>query len=158
LIRIDRAPAHPELPLTIPAQVWRPGDRAPDFGALSYALQSRWSQHPVMTTFASATAYSSNLFDGYGGRPSRQVERTHDIHLAAVFLLYFRKYNGDLAGWSFEEKLRSQQRRKRERLPDVIFERHGLRRVVEFGGAYPKAKLQAFHSYCSAQNLPYEVW
>jgi hypothetical protein len=33
------------------------------------------------------------------------------------------------------------------------------RRVVEFGGAYPKAKLEAFHRYCSQElQLPYEVW
>jgi hypothetical protein len=158
LIRIDRAPAHPELTLEGPAQVWRPRDPAPDFGSLSYVLQSRWNQHPVLTTCVSATAHSTNLFNGFGGRPPRQVERTHDIHLAAVFLLYLKKHKNELAGWSFEEKLRSLHRRKRERLPDVIFERRGSRKVVEFGGAYPKAKIEAFHAYCCAQYLPYEVW
>ena len=46
-----------------------------------------------------------------------------------------------------------------EKLPDAIIDAPGHSRVVEFGGAYSKAKLEAFHRYCSEElKLPYEVW
>src|SRR5262245_38246284 len=48
LVRVERLPAHPELDLQAPAATWSPGDAAPDFGAISHRLQSRWNQHPVL--------------------------------------------------------------------------------------------------------------
>ncbi len=158
LLLIERLPAHPELTLQSPITSWEPGVSAPDFGVVSYRLQSRWSEHPVSTMCVSATTVAANRFGGHGGRLPRQVERTHDIHLAAVYLLYRDRHSEVLSNWIFEEQLRHERREKAERLPDAILVTAGRRKVVEFGGAYPKAKLEAFHAYCKERELPYEVW
>src|SRR5262245_24724933 len=68
LVMLERAPVHPELPVTGPLYIWRVGDEPPDFGALSYSLRSRWSQPPQMTWLVSASKAASNLLSGHGGR------------------------------------------------------------------------------------------
>jgi hypothetical protein len=156
LLKMQTAPAHPELELDFPILSWEPGFPMPDLGALSYQLQSRWKQHPVSTVCVSATKKAANRFAGHGGRFPRPVERTHDIHLARVYLAY--RSLGPVAGWTFEESLRERQQKNLDVLPDVLFENGGRTKVIEFGGAYPKPKLEKFHAYCKGKKLPYEVW
>lgn len=160
LVELHRAPAHPEIEMTAPVIDWAPGDLTPDLGSSSYKLQSRWNQHPVMTVCVSATRTAMNRLGGHGGRPPREIERTHDIHMAAVYLLYRSKTPEILPSWIFEERIKQERKREKfERLPDVILrDRSGAERVVEFGGAYSKAKLELFHRYCKEKKLPYEVW
>lgn len=160
LVEIHRAPAHPEIDLPAPVIDWTPGDPVPDFGSSSYKLQARWNQHPVMTICVSATQTAMNRFGGHGGRPPRQIERTHDIHMAAVYLYYRSRSPELLPGWVFEERIKQERKREKfERLPDVLLRNpSGTERAIEFGGAYSKAKLTLFHGYCNEKNLPYEVW
>jgi hypothetical protein len=158
LLQIQVAPAHPELELHSPLTQWSPGDGAPDSGALSYRLQSRWTLPLQRTLCISATQLAASMFTGHGGRFPREVERTHDIHLAAVYLLYRLRSPALLSGWTHEEELRRELPRKGERLPDVILQTDAGPRAIEFGGSYPKRKLEAFHLYCVERSLPYEVW
>jgi len=158
LVLVERAPAHPELPLEEPVIRWQPSEADPDYAAASYRLQSRWTGHPVMTTCISASRKAANRFGGHGGRLPREIERSHDIHLARVYLLY-RLRSPELAlGWIFEERLRGERKQRRERLPDALLRNGASEKIIEFGGAYPKEKLRAFHRYCSDRELPYEVW
>jgi hypothetical protein len=164
LVHIERLPAHPELLLEGPAATWWPGDAAPDFSALSYRLQSRWKRHPVLTACVSASKLAANRFGGYGGRPPRAVERTHDVHMAQVYLLY-RTRNPELVRhWVFEEQVKAERRREKrapiwgEKLPDAFIRSEAGIRVVEFGGAYNKDKLTAFHGYCKDHLFSYEIW
>jgi hypothetical protein len=60
--------------------------------------------------------------------------------------------------WVFEEQLRGERARKAEMLPDVLVRTSEKTWAVEFGGAYSKEKLTAFHEHCAVRNLPYEVW
>jgi len=158
LLQTQRVPAHPELPLEAPAASWNIGEAKPDFGSVSYRLKARWKDHLVSTLCVSATSSSANRFSGHGGRFPRQVERSHDIHLAAVYLRYRQEQPELVPGWIFEEQLREEKQRRSGRLPDVIICTGSTNKVVEFGGAYPKAKLEAFHAYCKEQELPYEIW
>lgn len=158
LVQLQRVPAHPELPLEKPIFTWVPGGPAPDAGSVSYRLQERWKEHPVSTFCVSATRTAVNRFGGYGGRFPRQVERTHDIHLSAVYLLYREHKPALLSGWIFEEQLRQEGHRRGQRLPDVILKYAGTKKAVEFGGAYPKSKVSAFHRYCEERQLAYELW
>jgi len=109
-----------------------------------------------MTTCVVATEIASNRFNGHGGRFPRAAERTHDIHLSKVYLRY--RLSGSSEGWIFEEEMRSEQRRNKERLPDAILERKCGTKIIEFGGAYPKKKIELFHKHCSDRALAYEVW
>jgi hypothetical protein len=108
---------------------------------------------------------AANRFGGYGGRPPRAVERTHDIHMARVYLLYRLREPELIRQWVFEEEVKMErklesrgERQQDEKLPDVIIRSPAGTRVIEFGGAYSKAKLASFHAYCKERSLPYEIW
>jgi hypothetical protein len=164
LLHIERAPAHPEIRLDAPVTTWSLVDPDPNFGAVSYQLQSRWKNHPILTPCVSASKKAADRFGGYGGRPPRSVERTHDIHMAQVFLHYRLSHPEVLADWVFEEQVKAERKRvggrsePGEKLPDAFLRSHSATRVVEFGGAYGKDKLIAFHRYCKEHSFPYEIW
>jgi hypothetical protein len=164
LLHVEHAPAHPELALERPVAVWQPTGAPPDFGAISYRLKSRWKNHPVRTTCVSASKTAANRFGGHGGRLPREIERTHDIHMAQVYLLYRLREPELLPDWVFEERIKSERRRGSrrstpgEKLPDAILRSSSGTKVVEFGGAYEKEKLMAFHSYCKDHSFSYEIW
>jgi hypothetical protein len=152
------AAAHPELPLSKPVLTWSPGAAEPDLGSASYQLQSRWRASPKPTLFNVASKKAGNRFGGHGGRMPLGTHRTHDLHMAAVFLLLRRSDPDTAKCWVFEERLRRDGRSKSEKLPDAMIQNGTSRKVVEFGGAYSKKKLEVFHGYCAGQELPYEVW
>jgi hypothetical protein len=151
--------AHPEIPLSCPVISWTPGLPAPNFGAASHRLKTRWSQPPTETRCVFVSPVTGRHFGGSGGRRPRESEETHDIHLAQVYLLLRLRDPEAAQNWVSEESVRAGRDRRDEKLPDAIVDTPGERRVVEFGGAYAKAKLEAFHRYCCQElQLPYEVW
>jgi hypothetical protein len=147
--------AHPELPLVCPVAKWQRGAELPDFAKASHALRSRWTQAGIATKCVIASRAAGRMFGGHGGRYPRESEETHDIHLAAVYLR-FRLLEPVLSTcWVHEEEIKKERRNRWGKLPDALV---GKRRVVEFGGAYKKHKLIAFHRFCEASGLEYEVW
>ncbi len=164
LLQIERAPAHPEIQIEAPVAIWALGQPEPEFGAISYQLQTRWHQHPVLTPCVSASRAAADRFGGYGGRPPRSVERTHDIHMAQVFLRFRGRHPESVPDWVFEEQVKTERklagRRSTpgEKLPDAFLRSKSGTRVIEFGGAYGKDKLIAFHGYCKEHSFPYEIW
>jgi len=149
------AVTHPELAMCCPVVRWKKGDALPDFGKVSYVLRSRWSLPGVTTKCFIASRAAGRMFGGNGGRYPRESEETHDIHLAAVYLR-FRDCEPEAAkSWIHEAQIKSERRQSRGKLPDAIVQKT---RVIEFGGAYKKAKLAAFHKYCEAKGFDYEVW
>jgi hypothetical protein len=95
------------------------------------------------------------MFGGHGGRFPRESEETHDLHLATVYLR-FRSVSPELTiSWVHEEEIKRDRRQRRGKLPDAMV---GKARVVEFGGAYKKDKLMAFHKFCETRGFNYEVW
>jgi hypothetical protein len=150
--------AHPELPLPEPVIQWSSGPLSPSAGAISYRLRSRWKNHPQLTRCASASAIARRHFGGPRGRTPRERELTHDIHFSAVYLRV-RETRPDLIPyWAYEETIVEARGHHREKLPDALIVGPEEARAIEFGGAYGKRKVQAFHDYCTKQSLPYEIW
>lgn len=153
--------AHPELPLTEPEVHWKPKTPVPNFHQLSYRLSRRWKQPAVRHVGLIASRASGRHYGGWGGRYPRPTERTHDLHMATVFLLKRSQDPGSVAHWMSEEKVRERQRQRRsdsaQHVPDAILKRP-KRCAIEFGGSYPADKLASFHDYCAQQGWPYEIW
>lgn len=158
LIRFT-AMARPEFPLTRPVITWQPHDPAPDLGAASYQLQSRWKESARATPAVIATASAGHRMGGWGGRFPRQSEQSHDLMMGALYLQYRQLLSPAIitAQWISEEGLR-QQKQAGEKLPDAILRTPLGDRVIEFGGAYSREKLRLFHDYCREKALPYELW
>lgn len=145
--------AHPELPLERPVIAWHSGP-PPDFAAASHELRSRWKQAAVRTPCLIASRAAGRSLGGHGGRFPRESEETHDIHLAAVFLRLMQASPEDAACWMHEDEIKKERDAKGGKLPDAVLCHTG--KVIEFGGAYKKAKLEAFHNYCLLQGVEYQ--
>jgi len=160
LVTLTTAMAHPELPLDAPQFTWRPGDAEPEFGPLAYRLQSRWCRPVQSTTLVLAAKLANHRFGGYvGGRAPRRSEVTHDLHLAAVYLWFLAHRPAFAKRWMSEHEQYALGGGRNARLPDAIAPHRRDRQkdlVIEFGGAYSKAKLQEFHDELS--HLAYQIW
>ncbi len=155
----ERAYARPRLPLEIPISRWKPGEPAPDYGKLSWTVKRRWTEPPREVTVYLASRRAAAIFGGKAnGKIKNLSQATHDIHLGALYLKLCREAPTIAAGWIGEDILAPT--REHQKLPDAILhDRDGRPRlVVEFGGAYPAERLQAFHEDCAARELPYELW
>ncbi|BDC49791.1 hypothetical protein F183_A21070 [Bryobacterales bacterium F-183] len=78
------------------------------------------------------------------------------MHLAAVYLRYRAEAPELAARWIHEEEFKERRRNRSGKVPDAVLGMDG--KIVEFGGAYKKKKLQGFHEYCQALGREYEVW
>jgi len=161
LVEVKPVMAHPEILLEAPILRWLPGDREPDFGSVAYRLKARWTMTPISTPLTHATHRCASMLGGdIGGRGPRPSEATHDLHLAQVYLGLRKADPGAAKRWCSERELYAQGRGRNERLPDAIIHEPGRgetpARIIEFGGAYSKAKLADFHREFA--DLPYEVW
>lgn len=160
-IRIFEMLAHPELPLVDPVVAWRPRDPEPGFDKVAYRLATRWTLPPTRHTALIATRKTGLHYGGWGGRHPRPTERTHDLHMAALYLLKRAENPAVSRHWQSEEKLRehrkSEKYDERQHLPDAILTRP-KRIAIEFGGSYKVEKLRSFHYYCQRIGLPYEMW
>ena len=79
--------------------------------------------------------------------------------MEAVFLHYRERSPELIQVWRSEaSNLWKRGGSKNEKLPDEILDQPGAPKIIEFGGAYSKAKLEKFHDYCESTDTPYEVW
>lgn len=150
--------ARPVPVLSLPLCIWKPGDPKPEFGAVSYRLRSRWTLPVRSVSGVMATAQAGNRFAGKGGRPPRASEATHDLCLAAVYL-GMRTANPKRAQrWISEAMLFERGLGRGDRLPDAAIVTRNGTTAIEFGGAYPTAKVAEFHEFCAEQEWGYELW
>ena len=160
ILEEDQINAHPFLPLSAPVVAWNPGDGDPDFGAVAYQFESRWT-----TPFRTVTAYvaseqTASQRGGFGGGLKQREHATHDLHVAELYLRLFRDHPALAEGWAGEDARKAQGLELFEKLPDaVIFDSKGTARLaIEFGGRYPPERVAEFHEHCKERRLPYQFW
>lgn len=160
LLRRHVLHAHPELPLPCPLFAWTPGQPRPDYGALSYRCMSRWTEPFRPTPAFLATRRAANHFGGILRKPPKEVEENHDLHLAGMFLRVRASRPALLPHWLSEAKVkRSRPDAPGEKLPDALIRVAGGDPIAfEFGGAYPRDKVQSFHEWCERKGHGYELW
>src|SRR5690242_1632566 len=66
LLEIQDSLIHPEVAVKEALAMWDVGSPPADFGALSYALRSRWGFPPVSTRLYFASARAGRMFGGHG--------------------------------------------------------------------------------------------
>jgi hypothetical protein len=150
--------SHPLLELLSPIHLWQPGDKVPDFEAISNQLRARWTLAPKRTTVFISTQRSANLLGGVPGVLPPIGQETHDINFAQVYLNYLRKDSKKVTRW-FGEMFYKKEK-KGEKLPDamILDDNWSPILVIEFGGAYPAGRVEEFFNDCNSKQLPYELW
>ena len=139
---------------------WRPGQPDPRFEAVAHILQSRWTGRSVRDCAAFiATTQTAQLFGGVQrGELKKQLQVTHDLGVAAVWLTLFRTMPAVAEAWCGEDLLAAT--RRGEKLPDsFLLDGDGqIAAVIEFGGSYDAARVEEFHRDCDDRQLPYQLW
>ncbi len=137
--------ARPEIVPSVPLATWQPGLPQPDMGAVAWKLQSRRRSQPASRT-PCVVATSR--------RPPRQTEVTHDLHLAAVFLLMSEELPTRASSWIFEDDLDLSG----EKQPDAVVVDGETRTVIECGGEYGRGRLEDDHVFFAGLGFGYEIW
>lgn len=159
LIREEVLPAHPMLPLTEPMLSWRPEDADPDFGAVAYRLQRRWSGEYAPTRVYLADRLAGLRFGSAArGRIQHPDQTTHDLHVSALYLKLLSERPELAASWVGEDEFAKE--REGEKLPDAVLkdETGEVFFVIEFGGRYDAERFRDFHLDCRERELPYDLW
>lgn len=146
--------------LESPLVSWRPGDPAPDFGAVAYRCQQRWRWRPTRSCVVwIATDRSAQLYGGVRrGQLKNPTQATHDLGVAAVWLRLRAIAPQWAKAWRGEDLLA--HTRRGEKLPDAFIVDHNEQVVwvIEFGGGYDAERVEAFHRDCCERSLPYQLW
>lgn len=159
VVELRRVMLRPELPLARPLAAWRPGQDPPDFARAAGRAQWRWSEPPRATPAVLLSVSTAKALTGQKPRRPRASEATHDLHVAAVYLWYRAHRPAEAATWAAEDARHTRKTRAGQVVPDAaVRERGGGMRLVDFAGEYRRDKLERFHAYCSARELPYELW
>ena len=123
-------------------------------------MQSRWERNFTTQTLYVATSEAARLLGGKArGELPHRYQATHDLGVAEIYLRIRDSRTEQLQYWIGEDMLAPH--RRGQKLPDaIIASRPGAtpKLVLEFGGAYDKARLREFHEDCSSRALPYEIW
>jgi len=135
----------PEIIPDRPLATWQPDLPRPDFGPVAWQLQNRRkNQVPLATPCAVAAST----------RHPRPTDTTHDLHLAAVYLLMCKELPTRARSWVFETDLI----RAGEKLPDAIVTDGKAKTVIECGGEYDRRRLEEDHEFFARRGYGYEIW
>jgi len=143
---------------------WKPGDVAPPFGPVAYALRKRNKEPVIPTTAYVATRKTAKLFGGFSGGSKHDGLLRHPLqasHDANVSALYFRLLKSDpdtAKRWVPEERLELQNRGGKLFDAVIVNDAGKPERVFEIGGAYGVRRLLTIHNECVGKTLPYELW
>lgn len=149
--------ARPLLSLRAAVLLWQPGDEQPNYGAIADRLKRRWTEPPRPTTVFVATNLAARQFAGVAGR-LRAEQATHDIHVAALYLLTRATAPTTAARWWVEDLRGKAGYHIKD--PDVLIEDDSghVVEAIEFGGEYDAKRVEEFHRHCAERELPYQLW
>lgn len=137
-----------------PVWQWSPEDPPPtakEFERVSAILNSRWLNELVSVTVIVAGHEALNAFGSSRGKiEERTSDWSHDLLISDVFL-HYRKHEPDrVADWygeAFVPKLGKRIKGMKDPDAFLLVDRR-IRRVIEIGGKYSVAHLQALHQHC----------
>ncbi|MEQ9094958.1 MAG: hypothetical protein RIE32_01695 [Phycisphaerales bacterium] len=170
LLRAITVPSTPVLALEGPVFAWSPGDPAPNFDTVAYALQTRWGDADEQPTRAyAATFKAAASFGGRGrNRYTRLEQATHDLHVTELYIR-IRQEEPEIANHWVGEDLIAPELERFEKLADAEI-RDGDQTLLylEFGGRYGAREVRKKHEFFSGEPLrpggprrtpaPYEIW
>lgn len=158
-VRRRRVLARPLPPIEHPVATWNPTEAAPCFGRVSYKLRTRWQGAATATTVYVLGHRARGLWGGASRRRlSYPLQVTHDLGVAAMYLILAKASTQMADSWVGEDALPKKQKQK---IPDAaLIPTHKKKpaKLLEFGGDYDKRRLEAFHRYAASIPLPYEIW
>ncbi len=146
-----------EAPVSNALARWAPGERVPDFAKVIAIASVRWESATRSVSCVAATALAAARFAATFRTP-RLSEGTHDLHVAQLYLRLLRASPWAAQRWE-GEACRGTASHDGEKVPDAMLRLPGRPMAIEVvGQSYSTDKLRAFHEYCAARDLGYELW
>lgn len=141
-------------PIRAPLARWQPGEPEPDFGAVAYAAQQRFTDRPVRRI--SIYTASNKLLAMYGLPPRPHLklhQATHDLGvLEAYFYCRSRWPHYEFRG----EDCFSHERGHGEGVEDAqLLDGEEVVAVVEYAGTYRRHRVRHFHEHVAERQVPY---
>jgi len=145
-------------PLDRPLAAWFPGNPPPDFGAIAYRADKRFSSLPVSSvTCYRATRKALRLYGVSPKGRGKLTQATHDLGVTEIYLHYHKQHLQLLPSWRGEDhgyRLPGGIR------PDAVLHLpcRGRTHVLDFITDYGRARVAALHEACADSALSYEMW
>lgn len=143
-----------------PLCLWHPGESSPNCGHVSYQAKRRWRTLPLKVR---RVYYASTLGRALFGRepvkPPKDIQATHDVGLAAVYLEYLRRYRKlTLTCWRGESEY-AHHRGRCVKVEDAMLCRDGkVLRLIDFAGAYRPDRVQALIEHAALHKVPIAIY
>jgi hypothetical protein len=92
------------------------------------------------------------------GELKHPTQATHDLGVAAVWLRLQEVAPEWATAWRGEDLFA--HTRHGEKIPDafIVDANEQVTWVIEFGGAYDRERLRAFHADCASRRVSYQIW
>lgn len=143
-----------------PLASWIPNQAIPNLGSVAWQLSRRWNQQKRSRQLFFATRRAAQYFGGVRtGTIPNPFHVSHDLGVSSMFFAVAKTRPKIIRFWIDEDRLAPH--RIGEKLPDAVLARAPNLKpfcVLEFGGAYSKARLKEFHEDNRKRKLPYEIW
>jgi hypothetical protein len=144
---------------------WLPGMPEPDFGALAWELEKRWTAiEPRRVVFYTAGERAARHYGRTIRSPLKSAGAlSHNLVLGMVFMDYALRRPTLVKGWVCEEVI-AESRGHGEKVVDAcVVDSTGTPALcVEVAGrsyaASNGARLRDIHRDCAERALPYEMW
>jgi hypothetical protein len=160
LLKFVEVPARSSSCLRGPLATYVRGEPGPDFHALSYAAEKRFTAPLEPTRIYYATPKAVRLFGGHasGEMPNAQ-QCSHDLCVASIYL-HLLANDPEVAALYRGEDEMGAYRAKFHCEPDAFLcDNDGTPCVaIEFLGLYPASRIAAFHDDMKIRGLNYELW
>lgn len=142
--------------ITKPVCTWHPGGPTPNFGAISYQLQSRWTETPRQRSVYVIASKGAGLFGVSAKKRVRSdYQCTHDLGTSQVYVQYLRDSPELATRWIGEDLLAGTG------APDAVLAeslQSEPERIIEFGGAYDTQKIRRFFQKYETSTALIEIW
>ena len=139
---------------------WNPGQDQAHSSRIAFQLSKRWLRQGTRMRLC---YFAGKKFEAVTGipcqtKPSHQMQASHDLGLAALYLFFRTQRPDDAALW-VGEKAYTCFDGKSQRPDAVLLDAAGKpTKAIEFGGLYNSKRLDRFHRWCQQRSLPYELW
>lgn len=149
-----------ELPsMSVPLCTWRPGENYPHYGRISYLARRRWHSLPLLVKRVYyATTLSRSLFGRSAVKPPKDIQATHDVGLASVYLSYRRRCDKLTERCWLNESEYAHHRGRCVKVEDAMLCRDGqVLLLIDFAGAYRPDRVESLVRHAELYNVPIAI-
>ncbi len=147
-------------PVSKPLCIWKPGIATPHSGQVSYLARQRWKTQPVVVNrIYNATDLGRGLLGCSPIKSPKDIQATHDLGLADLYLHYLRRWPKLTAKCWLNESEYAHLRGRCVKVEDAML-RRGDRTLlmIDYAGAYRPDRVEALLMHAQLHHVPIAIY